>query len=257
MDVWNFDNITGQKSRQPRPNYVESKMINVDAYVPAKPSVKAKRETPYQAPAGGFNIPEAPSLFGTQVAQETLDTGPRIESTGEVPKAQDLPPTKKETLEDVIKQEGITNRQLAFLQSGAQFFADVFNANSAYAAASGEAQLNIIQARNQAADALYRGRQARTEAESEGRAAGESALLAMAVQGQDVGGAAVQKIQGSYEAMGIFNGMREEINAIREALGYELQEVAYDYQTRNAAIARDSAIIGSGLSMIASGIGTL
>lgn len=156
-----------------------------------------------------------------------------------------------------IEKEGLKNRQLAAIQAGAQFFADIFNANSAYAASSGEARLNILQARNQAADALYRGRQAQLEAESEGRQAGESSLLAMAIQGQDVGGAAVQKIQGSYEAMGVFNGMREEINAVREALGYQLQEVAYNYQIRNADIARRSAIIGSAINFGASSIGTL
>ena len=79
----------------------------------------------------------------------------------------------------------------------------------------------------------------------------------MALQGQDVSGSAVQKIQGSYEAVGVFNGMREEINAVREALGYELQEVAYNYRVRNVEIARTSAIIGSAINAGASSIGTL
>lgn len=185
-----------------------------------------------------------------KIQSEKFDTGPKIEGS-------DKPIKKAETVQDVIKQEGATTRQLEAFQSGAKFFADVLNAQSAYFATTGQAQLNIIQSRNQAADALYRGRQAQMEAQSEGRQAGESALLAMAVQGQDVSGASVGKIQSSYEAMGVFNGMREEINSIREALGFQLEEVAYNYQIRNAEIARNSAILGSAIQAGAGLVGVL
>ena len=219
---------------------------------------------------GAINVDtSAPITIATQgvvtpaakvkIQKESISGTPSVFDPGanlSMPTGDEFVKAPKKTA-DVIQQEGLKNRQLNAIAAGAQFFADVLNANSAYNAASGEAQLNIIQARNQGADALYRGRQARTEAESEGRLAGESALLAMAIQGQDVSGSSVQKIQGSYEAMGVFNGMREEINAVREALGYELQEVAYNYQIRNAAIARDSAIIGSAINFGASSIGTL
>ena len=136
--------------------------------------------------------------------------------------------------------------------AGAQFGLDVFNANSAYSAAKGQAALNIIQSRNQAADSLFRGRQAQADAQSEGVQAGQSALLAMAAQGQDLQGAGVEKIQGSLEAMGIMNGMREEVNAMREALGFKLEEINYDYQLVQAGQARNNAIIGSALNLAAS-----
>jgi hypothetical protein len=250
-DIFNFNQIAGQKTPPQRTNYVvemPEMLVDVDD---APPPPRKKQETkgvitptakPSQVPIP--DIKNTPQPFDPADSL-TVGTGDEFQVE------------KPETLEDVIKQEGITNRQLEAMQASARFFADVLNANSAYNATTGEARLNIMQARNQAADALYRGRQAQMDAQSEGRQAGESALLAMAVQGQDVSGAAVQKIQSSYEAMGIFNGMREEINAIREALGYQLEEVAYDYQIRNARIARDSAIIGSGLTAGASLIGTL
>jgi hypothetical protein len=218
-----------------------------------KVPVKFKREMPFQSAVGASDVPSSLSTTEAVVTPETIGATPSISGSDKKIIQEKLP----KTVAGTIEQEGIKNRQLAFMQAGAQLFADVFNANSAYNAVAGEARLNIIQTRNQAADALYRGRQARMEAESEGRQAGESALLAMAAQGQDVQGSAVQKIQGSYEAMGVFNGMREEINAVREALGYELQEIAYGYQVRNAAIARESAIIGSAINFAASGIGTL
>ncbi len=216
--------------------------INVDTGAPVTDSTK------------GVITPASSPSKTVRIQKETLEKTPSVFDPGA---DLSMPTGEARTTADVIEEQGIKNREFAFLQAGAQFFADVFNANAAYAAASGQAQLNIMQARNQAADALYRGRQAQMEAQSEGRRAGESALLAMAVQGQDVSGSAVQKIQGSYEAMGVFNGMREEINAVREALGYKLEEVAYDYQIRNAGIARQSAIIGSAINFGASGIGTL
>lgn len=203
--------------------------------------------------------PPSISSAKVKIQKENISGTPSVFDPGanlSVPTGDEFA-TPSKTTADTIKQEGIKTRQLVAISAGAEFFADVFNANSAYNAASGEAQLNIIQARNQGADALYRGRQARVEAESEGRQTGEDALLAMALQGQDVSGSAVQKIQGSYEAVGVFNGMREEINAVREALGYELQEVAYNYRVRNVEIARTSAIIGSAINAGASSIGTL
>lgn len=223
-------------------------------------TVKSPKSEPIPTPSNQFYTPmsgtEGVRTPGTKVKiqRERLDTGPKITSGEEVQKALVEIPKK---LEEIPKQVSLSNRQLNALQSGAQFFADVFNAQSAYFATTSQARLNIIQARNQAADALYRGRQAQLAAQSEGRQAGETALLAMAVQGQDVSGAAAGKIQASYEAMGVFNGMQEEINAIREALGFQLEEVAYNYQMRNAEIARNTAILGSAIQAGAGTIGIL
>jgi len=136
--------------------------------------------------------------------------------------------------------------------SGAQFMVDVYNANNAYTQVAATAQLNILQARNQQADALYRGRQAALDAQSEGYQAGQSALLNAAAQGQDVNGAQTQKIQGSYEAIGYYNAAQEEINSMREALGYELEEVNYGYQVRAAEINKNYAVLGSALQFGAS-----
>lgn len=136
--------------------------------------------------------------------------------------------------------------------AGGELIIDLINAQSAYANAVGQAQINILQARNQVADTLYRGRQAQLTAESEGYQAGQSALLAMAAQGQDVTGTGVGRVQGSYEAMGIFNGMNEQINSIREALGYELEIVNYEYQQEAARAQRNVAMIGSFLKAGAS-----
>jgi hypothetical protein len=129
--------------------------------------------------------------------------------------------------------------------AGAKMLLEIGNAQNAYVTATGQAELNIMMARNQASDALSRGHQAALERQSEGYNMGQQALLSAAARGQEVGGAGVEKIQGSYEAMGVFNGMKEEINSMKEALNYKLEEVGYDYQKANAKIARDNAMIGA------------
>jgi hypothetical protein len=133
--------------------------------------------------------------------------------------------------------------------AGASFLVEIANANNAYNAVTAQAQANIMMARNQGADAIYRGHQAQLERQSEGYNAGQESQLNAAARGQDVSGAGAQKIKGSYEAMGIMNGMKEEINSMREALGYKLEEVNYGYQEANAGIARNNALIGAGIQL--------
>lgn len=155
------------------------------------------------------------------------------------------------TTADVLQDEGQSARNAQKILAAGEFIVDVMNANSAYQNVKGQAQINIMLARNSANDAIYRGREAALSRQSEGFRAGEDASLAMAAQGQDVGGAAVSKVKGSYEAMGYMNAAREEINSMREAMGYQLEEINYEYQANMAGVNRDLAIIGSGLNTAA------
>lgn len=193
-------------------------------------------------------IPQNLDYVGNKTS---LAPGVLSADTGSIPKPTTPAITPdSEVAKQLQLQESKYNQGQAIL-AGAKFIFDVMAANTAYGAAKGQAAMNIMQAKNQAADAINRGRQAQLSAQSEGYQAGQNALLAMAAQGQDVQGAAVQKIQGSYEAMGVFNGMREEINSMREALGYELEEINYNYQVDQAKVARDTAVIGSAINAVA------
>jgi hypothetical protein len=183
-------------------------------------------------------------LSGNLVAKEVLDVGPKLEGTGTSPAEIKHQKTPFEEMNDRDKQ---FNKGM-MIAAGANFVLEVMNANSAYQNVQGQAALNILQARNQANDAIYRGRQARMDAESEGKNNSEEAILSMVAQGQRVDSAGVQKISKSYEIMGAMNGMREEINSMREALGYELEEINYDYQVDSAKETRNFALIGSALN---------
>lgn len=148
----------------------------------------------------------------------------------------------------VLERQGADYANARKAIAAGNFLVDVMNAQNAYQNAGGQAALNIMMARNSASDAIYRGRQAALDRQSEGFKAGEDASLAMAAQGQDVQASATSKVRGSYEAMGYMNAAREEINAIREAMGYELEIVNYELQQDMALINRDVAVIGSALN---------
>lgn len=174
------------------------------------------------------------------------------------------------SLEDTIRAEGQANRttltkideknrtsarnaQLAL--AGAQFGLDIMNASTQYRNVEGQARFAIMQSKNQAADALYRGRQAAFDTQSEGRDAGQDALLALAAQGQDVQGAGAERIVQSYEGIAEQNAAIVEANAMREALGFELEQISIDYQLDTARINRDQQYISSALTFGAQAAG--
>lgn len=173
----------------------------------------------------------------------TSTQDPTTTTTNTKDNAKNAAKTVAELYQGSLEKE--SNAKMA--TAAADFFIDTLNAQAAYNTMKGQAAQNILAARNQAADTLFLGRQAQLTAQSEGYNAGQDATLAMAAQGQDVTGAGVQKIQGSYEAMGIENGMKQYSNAIREALGYDIEEINTKAQLKAAKAARNAAVIGSAL----------
>jgi hypothetical protein len=167
---------------------------------------------------------------------------------------------------EIMQEEGQKNRdQVDDIQrsyrneklvlAGAQFGLDIMNASTQYRNVEGQARFAIMQSKNQAADALYRGRQAALDAQSEGMSQGEDAVLALAAQGQDVQGSGVQRVVRSYEAIAEQNAAIVEANAMREALGFELEQIATDFQLENALINRNQQYISSALTFGAQSAG--
>lgn len=148
--------------------------------------------------------------------------------------------------------ENRQNAQVAI--AGARLFANVMNAQSQYATIAQNSRTNIFLANQSAADAISRGKQQSLAAESQGRSQGDMAKLALAAQGQDVQGAGVGKIVAGQEAVGIYNGMIAEMNASREALGYEQEAIQYMGRIEQAEIQRNFSILSSGLQFGASTI---
>jgi len=181
----------------------------------------------------------APSL---QAAPDTQTTAPQANPVASAVQGQ--------TAEMKAQSAEAKNARLAL--SGAKFFADVMNANLAYNQQVGASRLNVFQVRNQMSDAVFRGSQNAMRAESEGRAAAEDATVRLAAQGQDVSGAAVQRVQDSYNLVAQQNAMQERMNALREVYGLELEETRERYNLANARNVRDASMIGSALNFGAS-----
>lgn len=247
------DGITIGSMLQAPENYVMRPPSQVEA--PPKISRKVKRNSQGTQTVNngvwniGGEIVKPPQKEQVKVVGENFDAGAGLS----MPAGEGLPDraTGVDRVANIMekKEARETNfRQAQLMASGLQFMAEVWNANNAYRSIDATAQLNITQSKNQEADALNRGRQAGLNAQSEGYQNGQDALLNASAQGQDVRGAAVKKIQGSYEAMGYYNQAQEEINGYREALGYELEQVNFDYQVKSASINKDFAIIGSALN---------
>jgi len=236
-----------QKASRPQ-NYISNDTINIDAI--AGRNTKKVNAGTLSAQPDGLSSPEVAAPLATAGVKKIVDS----ESKPPIGIEDKKPPKTEAEKQTEIMQKSL-NMQLGL--AGAKFLIDLQNADNAYNNTVGLARLNILQARNQASDALYRGRQAQLDRQLEGYQAGEDALLAMAAQGQDVSGQAVGKVQGSLETVGIFNGMQEQINSMREALGFELEEVAYEYQIDSAAATRQNAKFNAALELGASFLGMI
>lgn len=235
--------------------------ITMDTVDPLTMQPMGRRSVPtYTLDSGGFNAPVVDRMTQGMV-QDNLGRS-TILSPGNLsvnPSMPDL--TNEKALSDVERQTNFLQneagqyRQEKLALAGAKFGMDILNANLQYRQIAGQAAFNIQMAKNQAADSLFRGRQAASQAQSQGRAAGDQAILAMAAQGQDVSGAGVGRVVGSYEAVAEQNAMQLEINGIKEALGFQLEEVNYNFQVQNAKINRDATILSSALNLGAQAYG--
>lgn len=227
------DNYYGHTAKTKKPMSVGTKDLSIDGTVRKSTSSSGKRSVPVKIYGASQPVVKDPGWAQPEQQKQVS------------PSSVSKPQSDGDKIVNKLDQmESNSDKAQAGL-AVANWFADISNANNAYRAAEGQAQLNIMQARNEAADAIQRGHQAQLDRQSEGHQAGQDATLAMVAQGQDARGGSVNKIRGSYEAMGYMNGAREMINAYREALGYELEEVAYEYQVDQAAINRDNQIFAS------------
>lgn len=180
----------------------------------------------------------------------TVERDPVQESSDQFVEATKTQAKASQTTADILKEN--QKRQLAV--AGARFFANVMNAQSQYTAISEQARTNIFLANQSAADAIARGKQASLQLEQRGRQMGENAKLAAAAQGQDVKGAGVDKLVAGQESVGIYNAMIAEMNANREALGFEQEAIQYMGQIEQAEIQRNFSILSGALQFGASAI---
>lgn len=140
---------------------------------------------------------------------------------------------------------GISNAQAKGAIKGAivatKFMMDLNNARSAYQATNAALTNNLMLSRLNEADTIQRGRQSVLERRVEGEIASDQALMHLAAQGVDVNSPGAQNIIKSYEAMGIYNAMREEANMFREAFKFDIEQAELEYASDMAKINYDQA----------------
>lgn len=129
--------------------------------------------------------------------------------------------------------------------AGLDAVADIANAQNAYSAISEANKMNIFNSKMQAQQSIAGGFQQGIFARTQGIQAADTALMSMAAQGQDVTSAASQKLAASYEAISIYNQMQQEINGVRQALGYEMKAIEYQRETDAAKFQRDMTFLTS------------
>lgn len=206
---------------------------------------------------GGTQSPESPRTLDEMMSAPINRVGEKNMFNPPKPTEADKITESVEELTDVQRQQGLSQAQTTLALAGAKFFLDTLNANSAYRGLEGATQLNILESRRMAADAVARSKQRALDARSEGILAGEATALSLAAQGQEVDSQTVGRAVGSVEEMGIYNALQEEIAGFREALGFQLEEVSMEFQLDQARIDRDMQIFSSGLNLAATGVGLL
>jgi len=218
-----------------RSNYVMD-AIDLTGYVTDEPK---KKSTVRKITSGAAK--KRTRVEPSKVSAYTMDNARADESN-------DL---QKDANTIAISQNKIDNerfekrQQGARLKAGLKFGLDMLNAKSAYDAVSSAAALNIMETRRQANDALARGKQAALEERVAGELQGEQTLLSMIAQGQGAQSDQTTQAVGSDEDIGIYNGLQAEINSITEAMGFELEEIAINYQVDQAKIERNASYLSS------------
>lgn len=135
---------------------------------------------------------------------------------------------------------------------GARAGIQIFNAMSQYNRISAGARSNILQLENQIGDAKSRGQGRALSAQLDGEEAADQAVMSLVAQGQSATGAGTQRVKSSYEAVGLYNAMIEEINMSREIYGFELEQIQQELATDQAEIQRNVSVISSAVQFGAS-----
>ena len=213
--------------------------VNYDAYVPA-----AGAEDLTGIAALNNAVKNTTAVLEDNTVQDTIQKQGVLENTG-------TSAEKLTALEDKMSQ----NQKAQAVAGGIKGFADIMNAQSAYAAADANAQLKIMMVDRAIGDAETRGKSEQLAARGQASQAADSAAISMAAQGQDVNSAGVGAIKGAFLAQGEYQALISEINTAREVMGLQTEQVNLEFQRKSAENQRDAAVIGSLLNMGASAYG--
>lgn len=191
--------------------------------------------------------PKSPDKVGQDAASLSDSMGTKLK-----PSRSQIRRTPYKSLSDEVEgKEGITADKSNLWAAAivGRYIAEVFNTQTKYEVLRTQNRLNWQIASDNAVEAIARGMQRGFMRRQQGRRRAEQAKIYLAAQGQDVHSAHVARAEMTFETAGTVNGMIEEMNGDREALGYQSKMISYEMQNKLAETQRDLSIIGSTVTM--------
>ena len=192
---------------------------------------------------------EVSSTSGTTLATSV----PSVDNIGVSPKElTDKIKTDKDS--PSTEETKARNAQIAnSINTNMQALSGVINAQTQLASIDEAAETNIYLANYRRSLILNEGMQAALDRQMEGEQIADKALLSLAAQGQNVSGAAANKVAASYRAVALQNAMREELKMYAQVAGIDAEIADIEFQTSMAEANADTAlyqgILNSGLSI--------
>lgn len=186
-------------------------------------------------------MPGAPSKG---VASDPVGAAVNNTSLGSSQIPKEKVPDNSMSAEDVAQAKGAIKGVIATTK----FMIDLNNASSAYRATSAEVRNNLMLSQLNEQDTIARGHQAMLERQNEGTNNSKQVMQHLSAQGIDVNSPGAQNIIKSYQAMGVYNAMREEANMYREAFKFDVEQSQYDYAQDMAKINYNAQKLNAGMN---------
>jgi hypothetical protein len=139
--------------------------------------------------------------------------------------------------------------------AGLSALQSISNAQSAYDALKEQNKINAMELDRAEGIILQQGSQAILDMKRGGEENAISAQLSLAAQGQNLSSAGAQKTSESYEAMGVYNAMIEEINMMRSVYDINFQRIEMKRAEGLAKAQKKNAMFSGILSTGAAAVG--
>jgi len=157
--------------------------------------------------------------------------------------------------ENSYTQAGAKSAAISGGLAGLSALQSISNAQSAYDSLKEQNKINAMELDRAEGIILQQGSQAILDMKRAGEENSVSAQLALAAQGQNLNSAGAQKTSESYEAMGVYNAMIEEINMMRSVYDINFQRIEMKRAEGLAKAQKKNAVFSGILSTAAAAAG--
>jgi len=176
--------------------------------------------------------PNASKELITSKGQKTSTTGTKTESSG-----------------------GAKSAAIAGGMTAISAIQNISNVQSAYDALKEQNKINALELDRAEGILIQQSRQSMLDLKRQGEENSVQAQLALAAQGQNLNSAGAQKVSNSYETMGIYDAMIEEVNLMRSVYDINFQRIEMKRAEGLARAQKKNAVFSGIVSTAASAVG--